>query len=100
MIGRKGARRINKISGRQLLTQAQQLLRLRDKWTDDDEIRLQSLKSKKLTLKDTVLGRLREHNERELKASFQAKSPEEQAAMIEELKRMHEGGGIVDQAAV
>ena len=55
---------------------------------------------KKLTLKDTALGRLREQNERELKASFQAKSPEEQAAMIEELKRMHEGGGIVDEAAV
>ena len=70
-------------------------------WTEDDENRFQSLKNKKLTLKDTALGgRLQEQHERELKSSFLSKTAEDRAALLEELKAMHEGGDDVTEAAI
>ena len=70
------------------------------KWTEEDENWFQSLKTKKLTLKDTALGRLWEQNKRELKSSFLSKTAEDRAALLEELKTMHEGGGDVMEAAI
>ncbi len=69
-------------------------------WTEEHNNRLQTLKSKKLTIKDTALGRLREENERELKATFQSKTAEERQTMLEELQKMHHDSEDVKEAAI
>ena len=69
-------------------------------WTEEHNNRLQTLKSKKLTIKDTALGRLREENERELKATFQSKTVEERQTMLEELQKMHHDSEDVKEAAI
>ena len=61
-----------------------------DKWTDQDEHKLHDLKSYKIEMKDTVLGRMEVSRTQESEASFTSLTKEEQNNDINRLKTIHE----------
>ena len=61
-----------------------------EKWTNDDEARLEELKSTNLSIEDTELGRKKKAQETESLAAFASMTPEGKAEYLRKLNSMVE----------
>lgn len=66
-----------------------------NKWSDAEEAELQSLKSDTIDLADTALGRLKQENINQMKATIKNMTKEEKEAFLQELKGSDDEEGAV-----
>ena len=66
-----------------------------NKWSDAEETELQSLKSDTIDLADTALGRLKQENINQMKATIKNMTKEEKEAFLQELKGSDDEEGAV-----
>lgn len=58
-----------------------------EKWTEEDERKLEELKSSEINISDTALGRLQQTNMRQFKATFNSMSPGSKREYIRKLQK-------------
>ena len=55
-------------------------------WTEEEELRLESMKNRDISIADTALGRLKRVRERELEESFASMDDDKQNAFFDKIK--------------
>jgi hypothetical protein len=68
-----------------------------NEWTEEDERKLDEAKSKKITMKDTALARLKALHSREIEATFQGLSADEQQIMLDRFQAMKDANITIQE---
>ena len=63
-------------------------------WTEEEELRLESLKNRDISISDTALDRLKKVWERELEESFASMDDDKQNAFLDKLKSIQNRASI------